>query len=84
MREFRSRGSVRGAVGKTGRGKLQVQPCLQCSVSDGRPEKGDLSRWANKRRSHSDRTYRPTSSHDVGAIDTRFLSLASADASSSL
>ena len=30
----------------TGRGKLQVQPCPQCPVSDGRPEKGGLSRWA--------------------------------------
>ena len=30
----------------TGRGKLQVQPCPQCSVSDGRPEKSGLSRWA--------------------------------------
>jgi hypothetical protein len=28
-------------------GKLQVQPCPQCPVSDGRPEKGGLSRWAN-------------------------------------
>ena len=27
----------------TGRGKLQVQPCPQCPVSDGRPEKGGLS-----------------------------------------
>jgi hypothetical protein len=26
----------------TGRGKLQVQPCPQCPVSDGRPEKGGL------------------------------------------
>ena len=24
-------------------GKLQVQPCPQCPVSDGRPEKGGLS-----------------------------------------
>jgi hypothetical protein len=28
-------------------GKLQVQPCPQCPVSDGRPEKGGLSEWAN-------------------------------------
>ena len=27
----------------TGRGKLQIQPCPQCTVSDGRLEKGDLS-----------------------------------------
>jgi hypothetical protein len=27
----------------TGRGKLQIQPCPQCPVSDGRPEKGGLS-----------------------------------------
>src|SRR6478672_8927689 len=27
----------------TGRGKLEVQPCPQCPVSDGRPEKGGLS-----------------------------------------
>jgi hypothetical protein len=27
----------------TGRDKLQVRPCLQCPVSDGRPEKGGLS-----------------------------------------
>lgn len=27
----------------TGRGKLQVQSCPQCPVSDGRPEKGGLS-----------------------------------------
>ena len=27
----------------TGRVKLQVQPCPQCPVSDGRPEKGGLS-----------------------------------------
>jgi len=27
----------------TGRGKLQVQPCPQFPVSDGRPEKGGLS-----------------------------------------
>ena len=27
----------------TGRGKLQVRSCPQCSVSDGRPEKGGLS-----------------------------------------
>jgi hypothetical protein len=26
-----------------GRGKLQVQSCPQCPVSDGRPEKGGLS-----------------------------------------
>jgi hypothetical protein len=26
-----------------GWGKLQVQPCPQCPVSDGRPEKGGLS-----------------------------------------
>ena len=28
--------------GPTARGKLQVQPCPQCPVSDGRPEKRDL------------------------------------------
>jgi hypothetical protein len=27
----------------TGPGKLQVRPCPQCPVSDGRPEKGGLS-----------------------------------------
>jgi hypothetical protein len=27
----------------TGRGKLQIQQCPQCAVSDGRPEKGGLS-----------------------------------------
>jgi len=27
----------------TGRGKLEVRPCPQCPVSDGRPEKGGLS-----------------------------------------
>jgi hypothetical protein len=27
----------------TGRGKLQVQPCPQCPVSDGRRKKGSLS-----------------------------------------
>ena len=27
----------------TGGGKLEVQPCPQCPVSDGRPEKGGLS-----------------------------------------
>jgi hypothetical protein len=27
----------------TGRGKLQVQPCPQCPVSDGRPERDGLS-----------------------------------------
>ena len=27
----------------TGRGKLQIKPCPQCPVSDGRPEKGGLS-----------------------------------------
>jgi hypothetical protein len=32
---------------RLGRGKLQVQPCPQCPVSDGRPEKGGLSLWAN-------------------------------------
>ena len=52
---YESRGSrtVLGAPGgeippgdstiATGRGKLQVQPCPQCPVSDGRPEKGGLS-----------------------------------------
>ena len=28
---------------RLGGGKLQVQPCPQCPVSDGRPEKGGLS-----------------------------------------
>ena len=32
-----------------GRGKLQVQPCPQCPVSDGRPEKGGLSQWGQCR-----------------------------------
>jgi hypothetical protein len=27
----------------TGRGKLQLKPCPQCPVSNGRPEKGGLS-----------------------------------------
>jgi hypothetical protein len=37
-----------------GRGKLQVQPCPQCPVSDGRPEKRDLSlRAKNRHRLHS-------------------------------
>jgi hypothetical protein len=39
--------SFPGALGfgslATGRGKLEVQPCPQCPVSDGRPEKGGLS-----------------------------------------
>jgi hypothetical protein len=30
-------------VNRDWRGKLQVQPCPQCPVSDGRPEKGGLS-----------------------------------------
>ena len=29
-------------------GKVQVQPCPQCPVSDGRREKGGLSRWATR------------------------------------
>jgi hypothetical protein len=36
-------GYVRIGSIATGRGKLQVQPCPQCPVSDGRPEKGGLS-----------------------------------------
>src|ERR1700719_2128995 len=42
--------SVDVAVGSlaTGRGKLEVQPCPQCPVSDGRPEKGGLSLWAQQ------------------------------------
>jgi hypothetical protein len=28
---------------RLGAGKLEVQPCPQCPVSDGRPEKGGLS-----------------------------------------
>jgi len=32
------RGVCSGSIA-TGRGKLQVQPCPQCPVSDGRPEK---------------------------------------------
>ena len=43
----------------TGRGKLQVQPCPQCPVSDGRPEKGGLSLWANKRQSPTRSPRRP-------------------------
>jgi hypothetical protein len=43
----------------TGRGKLQVQPCPQCPVSDGRSEKGGLSRWAT---SGSDQPHSITSS----------------------
>ena len=31
----------------TGRGKLQIQPCPQCPVSDGRFQKGGLSLRAN-------------------------------------
>jgi len=34
--------SVQGQIA-TGRGKLQVQPCPQCPVNDGQPEKGGLS-----------------------------------------
>jgi hypothetical protein len=34
----------------TERGKLQVKPCPQCPVSDGRPEKGGLSLRANSGR----------------------------------
>jgi hypothetical protein len=30
---------------RLGGAKLQVQPCPQCPVSDGRPEKGGLSWW---------------------------------------
>ena len=41
------RGAATGPVpvggGPDRRGKLQVQPCPQCPVSDGRPEKGGLS-----------------------------------------
>jgi hypothetical protein len=33
----------------TGRGKLQIKPRPQYPVSDGRPEKGGLSRRANNR-----------------------------------
>jgi hypothetical protein len=32
---------------RQGGGKLQVQQCPQCPVSDGRPEKGGLSLRAN-------------------------------------
>ena len=35
--------NVPGGSFATGRGKLQVQQCPQCPVSDGRPEKGGLS-----------------------------------------
>ena len=35
---------------RTGRGKLQIQQCPKCPVSDGRPEKGGLSLRANNRR----------------------------------
>jgi hypothetical protein len=34
--------NVPGGSFATGRGKLQVQQCPQCPVSDGRPEKGGL------------------------------------------
>ena len=34
---------IRSGSLATGRGKLEVQPCPQCPVSDGRPEKGGLS-----------------------------------------
>jgi hypothetical protein len=34
---------------RLGEGKLQVQQCPQCPVSDGRPEKGRLSLRARKR-----------------------------------
>lgn len=34
---------------RLGGAKLQVQPCPQCLVSDARPEKGGLSRWAMNR-----------------------------------
>ena len=45
----------RGSVGwpdgswPTGLGKLQIQQCPKCPVSDGRPEEGSLSRRAMKR-----------------------------------
>ena len=43
----------------TGRGKLQVQPCPQCPVSDGRPEKaacrdGPLTEVARLARPHGE------------------------------
>jgi hypothetical protein len=32
----------------TGWNQQQIQQCPKCPVSDGRPEKGGLSRWAKK------------------------------------
>ena len=51
--------SRESALGQSrlGRGKLQVQPCPQCPVSGGRPEKGGLSRWATTRQIDSDYSY---------------------------
>ena len=43
----------------TGRSKLQVQPCPQYPVSDGRPEKGSRSQWARRRLTHRSKNSLP-------------------------